>query len=173
MNKKNTRNRNIYISGNNAIQLEGTYSNYKTERNKRDKIIKQRPNRAVQSSNHMYTFILTSVIITTLVVTVVLLKTQFIVTDNAEKLIQLQQELVEIKKTNSQLESDIQKNVNMDEIYKIATEELGMVQASKDNVKYVEPKNSTYTVQYADVNVPKDEEGVNIGNILGFISKGW
>lgn len=173
MTNKNMRNRDIYISGNNAIQLEGIYSDYKTERNKREKTVKPRPKEQFQGSNRVYTFILTSVIITTLVVTVVLLKTQFIVTDNAEKLIQLQQELVEIKETNNQLESDIQKNVNMDEIYKIATQELGMVQASKDNVKYVNSNDSTYTVQYADVNVPKDKVGVNVGNILGFISKGW
>lgn len=171
---KNINSRNeVYISGNNAVQLEGIYSNYKTEHS--TKKIKKNKTKAVrhQVSNPAYTFILTSVIITTLVVTVVLLKTQFIVTDQAEKLIQLQQDLVEIKKTNDQIESDIQVSVNMEEVYRIATEELGMVQAGKDNIKYIQAKDLTYTVQYADVDVPEDEAGVNIGNILGFISKGW
>ncbi|MBC7960367.1 MAG: hypothetical protein H7X94_10900 [Vallitaleaceae bacterium] len=174
MNKKNMRRSEVYISGNNAVQLEGKYSDYKTARREKPAVKKQPVVKAkTQCSNPVYTLILTSVIIMTLVVTVVLLNTQFIVTDNAQNLITLKQELVEIRKTNGQLRSDLQKSVNMDEVYRIATEELGMVQATQENIKYVQAKDLTYTVQYADIHVPDEKAGMNIGNILGFISKGW
>ncbi len=170
--KQVNRNREVYISGNNAVQLEQYVHPEKTVKTVVRKKAKTQTRRH-QISNPIYTFVLISVIIATLVVTVVLLKTQFIVTDRAEQLIMLQQELVEIKKANSQIESDIKKSVNMDEVYRIATQELGMVQAGKDNIKYVQAKELTYTVQYADVTVSNEADEMNIGHILGFISKGW
>jgi cell division protein FtsL len=161
--------KNIYVSGSNAVQLERYIEQNDQEKVRRPK----KKNVKHEKSNPIYTLVLISVIVTTLVVTVVLLKTQFIVADNAGRIIQLQQELVEIKKKNDQIESDIHKSINMDEVYKMATEELGMVQAGKDDVKYIESKDITYTVQYADVESLEEEENANIGNILAFISKGW
>lgn len=161
--------KNIYVSGSNAVQLESYIEQNDQEKVRRPK----KKNVKHEKSNPIYTLVLISVIVTTLVVTVVLLKTQFIVADNAGRIIQLQQELVEIKKKNDQIESDIHKSINMDEVYKMATEELGMVQAGKDDVKYIESKDITYTVQYADVESLEEEENANIGNILAFISKGW
>lgn len=160
----------IYISGNNAIQMNRQYlKEYEQDKVRRSKV----KNATHQKSNPIYTLVLISVIVTTLVVTVILLKTQFIVADNASRIIQLQQELVEIKKKNEQIESDIHKSINMDEVYRMATEELGMVQAGKEDVKFIESKDLTYTVQYADVESVEREENANIGNILAFISKGW
>ncbi|PKM49801.1 MAG: hypothetical protein CVV02_14425 [Firmicutes bacterium HGW-Firmicutes-7] len=171
MNKRYRRNNEILISGNNAMQLERNY--FKS--NKEEKIIlkQKKQSSRIEKSNPIYTMVLISVIVTTLVVTVILLKTQFSVSDNAERIILLQQELVEIKKTNDQIESDINKSINMDEVYKMATEELGMVQAGRDDIKYIQSKDISYTIQYADVNVLEEEEGANVGKILAFISKGW
>lgn len=167
-------NNNAYVSGNNAIQLEGKYSQYKTTREKQTKKIQKKSNAEnALRSNPIYSVILTGVIISTLAITVILLKTQFIVTDKAEYIIGLQQELVEINKKNDQIRSDINKNIDMDEVYRVATEELGMVQAGKNDIKYVNSDEVAYTVQYNDVEVDDMEKGVNIGNILGFISKGW
>lgn len=169
MDKKYRQVKDIYVSGNNAIQMDRYYF----EHNEQERV--QRPKKKSlkhEKTNPIYTLVLISVIVTTLIVTVVLLKTQFIVADNAGRIIQLQQELVEIKKKNDQIESDIHKSINMDEVYKMATEELGMVQAGKEDVKYIDAKDITYTVQYADVDLP-EEENASIGNILAFISKGW
>lgn len=170
MDKKYRNGHDIYISGSNAIQVDRNYfKQYEQETTKQK--VKKCVNH--EKSNPIYTLILISVIVTTLVVTIILLKTQFIVTDNAGRIIQLQQELVEIKKKNDQIESDIHKSINMDEVYRMATEELGMVQAGKEDIKYVQSKDVTYTVQYADIETPEDEGHVNVGNILAFISKGW
>ncbi|PKM95680.1 MAG: hypothetical protein CVU84_02430 [Firmicutes bacterium HGW-Firmicutes-1] len=171
MDKRYGKNNEILISGNNAIQLERNYFKWDESEEK----IQKPKKKAIrhEKSNPIYTMVLISVIVTTLVVTVILLKTQFSVSDNAERIILLQQELVEIKKTNDQIESDIHKSVNMDEIYRMATEELGMVQAGKNDIKYIQSEDISYTVQYADVDVSEDEEGANVGNILAFISKGW
>jgi len=74
---------------------------------------------------------------------------------------------------NNQIESDISKSINMEEVYRIATTELGMVYPTKDNIKLINEKDATYTIQYADARVVEDEIDLSIGNILGFISEGW
>lgn len=169
MDKRYKRNNQVYISGSSAIQLEGNYSNYKErakKKSKRNKIYHEK-------SNPVYTLILFFVIITTLAISVILLKAQFAVSDSAGNIIKLQQDLAEIKKKNEQIASDIHKSINMDEVFRIATEELGMVQAGKDDIEFIQAKDVTYTIQYADLNVTKDKTKTNVGNILAFISKGW
>lgn len=158
-----------YISGNNAIQLERNYSNYK----ERVKKTSKRKKPIHEKTNPFYTFILFLVIIATLGISVLLLKTQFTVSDVAGDIIKMQNDLVEIKKKNAQIKSEIQQSTNMDEIYEIATKELGMVQASKGDIEYIEAKDITYTIQFAELENNMDKSPLSISNILTFISKGW
>lgn len=162
------------ISGNNAIKLEKSYTNQNAGRNEESQQVNtNRRLRVAQRVNPVYTLALTLIIALTLAIAVILLKAQFVVSDNAERIIALQQNLLEIKKQNEQLESDIKKSINMEEVYKIATQELGMVQAGKGDIKYIDANDLSYTVQYTDIQVKEEKEDLNISNILGFISKGW
>lgn len=169
MDRRYKKTNQAYISGNNAIQLERNYSNYK----ERVKKTSKRKKPIHEKSNPLYTFILFLVIIATLGISVLLLKTQFTVSDVAGDIIKMQNDLVEIKKKNAQIKSDIQQSTNMDEIYKIATKELGMVQASKKDIEYIEAKDITYTIQFAELENNMDKSPLSISNILTFISKGW
>ena len=173
MDKRIKRNQSAYILGSNAVQLEGNYSNYKRERVNRKAHIEEQKAVILESHSKAQTFILVLVILATLGVAIFLLKTQFIVMENSKNLIHLKNELVETKNHNDQLKSEIQKNMNLDEVYRIATEELGMVQAGKDNVRYISLNENSYTTQYGKVAVSQKNSGVNIGNILAFISQGW
>lgn len=169
----NHRNRpSAYVSGNNAIKMERQVIQHRVVHNEPTTrpVVRTRPRRR---SNPMVSFVLVLALVVTLATTVVLLKTQFMVTDNAEQIISLKKQLSELQKVNEQLESDIQKGINMDEVYRIATEELGMVQAGQENIQYIESQDLAYTVQYGEIGVTEQTSDVNLGNILGFISKGW
>ena len=176
----------MYVHGNNAVQLDHNYTTYKTSREHSDTDpLKEhrttsltrnqvnRKRRIRQKSSPVYTTTLALVIIATLFITVLLLKTQFTVAENSSKIIALRQELANVKKINGQLESDISKNVKMDEVYDIAVNEFGMVYPNDEEVNTIQGDYSTYTVQYADVHVPDESDGITIGSVLGFISEGW
>lgn len=170
MNRRQKKSERVFVSGNNAIQLEHKASKQYAQDVSLQKQIGSQKHEKI---NPFYTLVLVSVIVMTLAITIVLLKTQFVVADNAGRIIELQQELVEIKKKNDQIESDIHKNIDMNEVYRMATQELGMIQAGKNDVKHIQSEQSSYTVQYAEMEGQKVEEKANSENILAFISKGW
>jgi hypothetical protein len=76
---------------------------------------------------------------------------------------------VQIKKSNELLTTEINQSINMNEVYEIATNQLGMIQPTMTHIEYIETTDSSYTVQYDAINVPVEETEVTIGNVLGFI----
>ena len=52
---------------------------------------------------------------------------------------------------NDALETRINTSIDLDNIYKIATEELGMVYANKDQVRMYNKTESEYVRQYEDI----------------------
>jgi len=167
-------NNNIYITGSNAVKLdERHYTNKSQERTLKNNRNIRSKKAIKKESNIFYTLIFTMVIMTTFAVAILLLKTQFTVAEHSSEIIELKRQLMDIKKVNNQIESDISKSINMEEVYRIATTELGMVYPTKDNIKLINEKDATYTIQYADARVVEDEIDLSIGNILGFISEGW
>jgi cell division protein FtsL len=177
MSKGQYRMKSNYVSGSNALKLDGVYSSYKHEKNEQAVITPKKATpkveKSVNKANRLCTFALVFVIMATMAVVVVMLKTQFIVSDKSEEIISLQQQLIDVKRENIQLESEISKGIDMNEVYIIATQELGMVQPTAENIQYVDGGDTSYTVQYSGVDVDEDSAGVNIGNVLGFISQGW
>lgn len=175
LSRKYKNSNNIYVVGNNAVKLEGNYSAFKETRAQRENSMRTKTTqrRNYKQSNARYTLVLIFVIMATLAVVMLLLKTQFIVSDNSARIISLQQQLVDINKSNAQIETEIKKSIDMNEVYTIATEELGMIQPTQQDIRYIENDDTTYTVQYADGKVIEEDEGISIGNVLGFISKGW
>ena len=76
--------------------------------------------------------------------------------------------LQEIIETNAELEIDLGAPVDLMEIARIATEEYGMIEATKDQVKFYVDSNDSYVTQYADI--PEDEKATI--NVVGFITFG-
>lgn len=164
-------NKTIYVAGNNAVKLENNQTNYKKQKMSEQKMPqgKEIPAYPSVKTNIAYTIVLCFAIIATLAVIMLLLKSTFTVADASEQVIQLQKELVKIKKTNELLSTDINGHVNMEVVFEIATTQMGMIQPSAENVQYYEMTKSSYTVQYDQINVPLEETEVTIGNVLGFI----
>lgn len=62
------------------------------------------------------------------------------------------EESIEKKRTdNDALETRINTSVDLDYVYKVATEELGMVYANKDQVRMYNKTESEYVRQYEDI----------------------
>ena len=176
---KTYQSRNVnYISGNNAMKLAGNYSAYKEEKlnNHRqvttNNSVRKGAKKKSATGSYLYTIVFIFVIMATLAVAVLLLKAKFIVDDNSAKAIELQQQLLDIKKENTRIESKINESINIEEVYAIATNELGMIQPSNEHIKYVKAEDISYTVQYADITVEETED-ISIGSVLGIITKDW
>jgi len=64
---------------------------------------------------------------------------------------QLEQDLEALKSENDALETRINTYVDLDHVYKVATEELGMVYAGKEQVLLYNKTESEYVRQYEDI----------------------
>lgn len=169
----NSSNREVYINGNNAIKIEGNYAKYKSQRSsvedEENNMSKRMSKKHMGGSNRAYTIALVFAIIVMLGTSMLLVKSQFAVTAASEEVIDLQKELVQLKKSNELLTSDINHSINMNEVYEIATTQLGMIQPTRDHVAYVSTSDHSYTIQFDAINVPYEETEVTLGNVLGFI----
>lgn len=63
----------------------------------------------------------------------------------------LEKQLEQCKAENDALETSIKTNIDLEHIYKVATEELGMVYANKDQVLLYDKTESEYVRQYEDI----------------------
>lgn len=70
---------------------------------------------------------------------------------NNKKIMNLSNELEALKESNDQKQLAIDTSINYDYIYKVATEELGMVHAGKDQVVEYKSGESEYVIQYLDL----------------------
>ena len=70
---------------------------------------------------------------------------------NIEK---LEKGVEQLKAENDALETRINTSIDLDYIYKVATEELGMVYANRNQVRLYDKTESEYVRQYEDI--PKE-----------------
>lgn len=63
----------------------------------------------------------------------------------------LEKEIEVLKADNDALETRINTSVDLDYVYKVATEELGMVYANKNQVRLYNKTESEYVRQYEDI----------------------
>ncbi len=73
------------------------------------------------------------------------------ITSSQKSISQLESQLQSLRTDNSALENRISTLVDLDYIYQVATEELGMTYASDDQVIYYDKSESEYVRQYEDI----------------------
>ena len=71
--------------------------------------------------------------------------------DNGREINKLQKELTELKEVNDLKQLEIDTSINYDYIYKVATEELGMVHAGSGQIVEYKSGESEYVIQYEDI----------------------
>ncbi len=95
--------------------------------------------------------LLTAAVICTLYICVSYLKLQSSVTARLNHIESLEESIEKLKGDNDALLTRINTSVDLDYVYKVATEELGMVYANKDQVRLYNKTESEYVRQYEDI----------------------
>lgn len=98
-----------------------------------------------------YVCILTVAAIVTLLLCVNYLHVQASITARMTHIEELELKLEHLKSENESLQTRIDTYVDLDYVYKVATEELGMVYANKDQVLLYNKTESEYVRQYEDI----------------------
>lgn len=98
-----------------------------------------------------YVIVLTIAAICTFYLCVSYLRLQTSITARLDHIEALEEKIEKKRADNDALETKINTSVDLDYIYKVATEELGMVYASKDQVRMYKKTESEYVRQYEDV----------------------
>ncbi|HCD42995.1 MAG TPA: cell division protein FtsL [Lachnoclostridium sp.] len=98
-----------------------------------------------------YVIMLTIAAVCTLCLCVNYLHLQSSITANIHGVELLEAKLEHLKTENNALEMNINTSVDLDHVYKVATEELGMVYANKDQILHYDKTESEYVRQNEDI----------------------
>ncbi len=141
-----------YIYGN-TVRKEVEIPERQRRAHKRaiEKVDSQRRIEGALSMDAPYVIMLTLALIVVLGMCVAYLRVQADITARIKN-IEAQEKLLEQYVTdNDALQSRIDASIDLDEIYKVATEELGMVYANKDQVISYEKAPTEYVRQYDNI----------------------
>ena len=98
-----------------------------------------------------YVILLTIAAVCTLCLCVNYLHLQSSITASIHGIEEKETELEHLKTENDALEMSINTSVDLDHVYKVATEELGMVYANKDQILHYDKTESEYVRQNEDI----------------------
>ena len=98
-----------------------------------------------------FVIMLTIAAICTLYLCVSYLQLQSSITARLDHIEYLEERIETLKADNDALETRINTSVDLDYVYKVATEELGMVYANKNQVRLYNKTESEYVRQYEDI----------------------
>lgn len=98
-----------------------------------------------------YVIMLTIAAICTLYICISYLQLQSSITARLDHIEALEERIETLKADNDALETRINTSVDLDYVYKVATEELGMVYANKNQVRLYNKTESEYVRQYEDI----------------------
>ncbi len=163
------------VIGNNALDMRAAYVSSIPRTPQVDGDVQYRteirPDANFAKINMLCTIVLAFVIIATLGVCVVFLKTQFNYNDISTRIESVKKELNTIKRENMQLEDDLAGMVDLEMVYEVAVTRLNMRLPGPEDVYYIESNPVTYTTKYGPVQV--DNEETSVGSVLGYITRGW
>lgn len=171
--KNNAYKNNVAIHGNNALKLDSQTEKHAPKRNRsrKNNLLKQRLKEEKANINLFCTFVNAFVIIATLAVCVTFLKTQYDYNELNKQIETKKQELSILKKENIQTREDIKNQTDLEYIYEQAVNRLGMHVPGPGDVYMISVEPLTYTTKYASVEVK--ESKTTLGNVLGYITRGW
>ena len=98
-----------------------------------------------------YTLILAVMVLAVVVSCVVMLSVQSSVESKEKRIESLQEELQDIQADNAAFENKLNSMYSLEDVYTIATGELGMVYSENGQIRYYENEQGDYVKQYSDV----------------------
>lgn len=143
--------RTPYTHGSAARQQQVPRERYKPA--ERQKILHQRRRNREKAlhMNLLYVLLLTAASVIAFSVCIQYLKVQSSVTARVHSIEGKEKELVQVKAKNDAAEARIHTYVDLDYIYKVATEELGMVYVNKNQIILYDRSESGYVHQNEDI----------------------
>lgn len=138
-----------YVVGSTARQLHVQEREY--TRNESHTVAPRRGQERALPMELPFVIMLTIAAICTLYLCVSYLQLQSSITARLDRIEALEERIETLKADNDALETRINTSVDLDYIYKVATEELGMVYANKNQVRLYDKTESEYVRQYEDI----------------------
>ena len=138
-----------YVVGNTARQLHVQEREYFHE--ERHAVTPRRGQERALPMELPFVIMLTIAAICTLYLCVSYLQLQSSITARLDHIEYLEERIETLKADNDALETRINTSVDLDYVYKVATEELGMVYANKNQVRLYNKTESEYVRQYEDI----------------------
>ncbi len=150
--KNNMKKQNVYVYGNTARRLEVVPEMEPKRTGQRVPKNAIRKNR--EKARHMnpaYVMFLSAACVVTFAVCFHYIQLRSEITGKIENISALESQLSDLKIENDAEYSRVTNSVDLEEIKRIAMEELGMVYADEDQVVMCEDKEAEYFRQYEDV----------------------
>lgn len=143
-----------YVSGNTvrvtAPQRETVRPQRESERPAVNTRVRRNQEKALQM-DLPYIILLTMAAMCALYICVSYLQVQSSMTGRIHSISVLEQQLEQLKSENDALQTRINTDIDLDHVYKVATEELGMVYANRKQVLLYDKTESEYVRQYEDI----------------------
>lgn len=141
-----------YINGSAARQLEAVPARKRQEEKKRELSQSARRNREKASRMSLgYVLFLAAATMAVVVVCFNYLKLHADISDTNSNITKLTSSVDTMTAQNDALDYSINSYTDVNYIIKTAVEELGMVQASKDQISYYKSTESEYMKQFTDI----------------------
>ena len=141
-----------YVYGNAVPKEEYKPERYEREERARVRSVAQRKQK--EAALHMdlpYLIVLTLAAVAALAICISLLQVQSQITASLKNIETQEKILEEYKNDNDALEARIEAIVNLDEVYRVATEEMGMVYANKSQVVTYDRTPTEYVRQNENI----------------------
>lgn len=144
-----------YVDGSAARKINKTAPITRPERTAREEYVRSQVVRRNQErALHMdgaYVFSLTIAAVITLVLCLNYLHLQSTITTRINSIETLELQLENLKSANDALQTRLDTYTDLDHVYDVATKELGMVYANKDQILLYNRSESEYVRQYEDI----------------------
>lgn len=144
-----------YVQGNTVRKLESARVPVRREKEEvRRPAVNHKVRRNREKALQMdlpYVIMLTIAAVCTLYLCVNYLHLQSSITTRIHSIEKLEAEIETLKTENDALQTSINTSVDLDHVYKVATEELGMVYANKNQILQYEKTESEYVRQNEDI----------------------
>lgn len=154
--KKNVRSygNTAYVHGNTVRKAVPASMPARTSEEVRRIAVNHRVRRNREKALQMdlpYVLMLTVAVVCTLCICVKYLHLQSSITANIHEIQLHEAQLEKLRTENNTLEMSIKTSVDLDHVYKVATEELGMVYANKNQILHYDKTESEYVRQNEDI----------------------
>lgn len=142
--------RSTYVEGN-TVRKALPREKYRQARRVEVEYATRRNQEKELHMNLPYVALLSVAAIVMLVICIQYLGIQNSITARLNNIQNLESQLAELKEDNDALEARINTYVDLDYVYQVATEELGMVYANQDQVLLYDETEREYVRQYEDI----------------------